>query len=136
MSASRWAWPTRFVGGGGSRRDHERGLVRGVGQQLAGLVGGLGALPLGLGEGALQAPGGLLEGVRPAAHRLVLEPAGLGVPGRDVVVQALGLGAHRRGRGLVDGDLLRGLLTEPVGLCLGGIEQPPGLLGHRLVSSR
>ena len=126
----------QVVGGGRGRGDHQGGLVGGVAEQLAGLVGGLGPLPLGLGQGALEPAGGLLEGVRAAADGLLLEPARLGVPAGDLVVQLLGLGAHGGGRGALGGDLLLGLLPEAVGLGLGGVQQPAGPLGDRLVSGR
>jgi hypothetical protein len=115
----------QVVGRGGGRRHDHGGLVGGVRQQLARLVGGIGAQPFGLGEGALQPAGRLLQGVRPPAYGLLLEPAGLGVPAGHVVVQPLRLGAQLGGRGLLGGDLPLGLRAEPVGLGLGGVEQPP-----------
>jgi hypothetical protein len=123
----------QVVGRGGGRRHDHGGLVGGVRQQLARLVGGIGAQPFGLGEGALQPAGRLFQGVRPPAYGLLLEPAGLGVPAGHVVVQALCLGAQLGGCGLLGGDLLLGLRAEPVSLGLGGVEQPPGALGERLL---
>ena len=84
-------------------------------------------------ERGLEAAGGLLERVGAAADRLLLEPGRLGVPVGDVVVQPLGLRAQLR-RGLaVRVDLALGLLPEPVGLGLGGVEQAARPLGDRLV---
>ena len=83
----------------------------------------------------LEPAGGLLQRVRAAAYRLLLEPRGLGVPLGDVVVQPLGLRAQRLGGRAVGRDLALGLLAQPVGLGLGGVEQSARPLGDRLVAT-